>query len=69
MVAKKFGMCTTAFKKLCMRLGISKWPHRQLCGIKKKIASLQAKLKYSRKLLACEPSSNIPQPAQIGEGQ
>ena len=29
-VAKKFGMCTTAFKKLCRRLDIPKWPHRQV---------------------------------------
>jgi hypothetical protein len=29
-VAQKFGMCTTAFKKMCRRLGIMKWPHRQV---------------------------------------
>lgn len=29
-VAKKFGMCTTAFKKLCRRFEIPKWPHRQV---------------------------------------
>ncbi len=29
-VAKKFGMCTTAFKKLCRRFDIPKWPHRQV---------------------------------------
>jgi hypothetical protein len=29
-VAKKFGMCTTAFKKLCRRFEIAKWPHRQV---------------------------------------
>lgn len=29
-VAQKLGMCTTAFKKMCRRLGISKWPHRQV---------------------------------------
>mmetsp|Transcript_90449 Transcript_90449/g.146365 ORF Transcript_90449/g.146365 Transcript_90449/m.146365 type:complete len:99 (+) Transcript_90449:240-536(+) len=29
-VAVKFGMCTTAFKKMCRRLGIAKWPHRQV---------------------------------------
>ena len=46
-VAKKFGMCTTAFKKLCRRFGISKWPHRQLRGIDKKIAALRAELNYS----------------------
>ena len=31
-VAKKFGMCTTAFKKLCRRFEIPKWPHRQARG-------------------------------------
>ena len=46
-VAKKFGMCTTAFKKMCRRFGIAKWPHRQLRGIDKKIASLRAELTYS----------------------
>jgi hypothetical protein len=47
LVAKKFGMCTTAFKKLCRRFGIAKWPHRQLRGIDKKIAALKAELNYS----------------------
>ena len=46
-VAKKFGMCTTAFKKLCRRYGIAKWPHRQLRGIDMKIAALKAELNYS----------------------
>ena len=46
-VAKKFGMCTTAFKKLCRRFGVAKWPHRQLRGIDKKIAALRAELAYS----------------------
>ena len=46
-VAKKFGMCTTAFKKMCRRFSIAKWPHRQLRGIDKKIAALRAELNYS----------------------
>ena len=46
-VAKKFGMCTTAFKKLCRRYAIAKWPHRQLRGIDKKIAALKAEMNYS----------------------
>jgi len=46
-VAQKFGMCTTAFKKMCRRLGIAKWPHRQLRGIDKKIAALKAELNYA----------------------
>eukprot|EP00961_Rhodomonas_salina_P066943 898876-Rhodomonas_salina.1 len=40
-------MCTTAFKKLCRRFAIAKWPHRQLRGIDKKIAALRAALNYS----------------------
>mmetsp|Transcript_47924 Transcript_47924/g.74845 ORF Transcript_47924/g.74845 Transcript_47924/m.74845 type:complete len:435 (+) Transcript_47924:121-1425(+) len=46
-VAQMFGMCTTAFKKMCRRLGIAKWPHRQLRGIDKKIAALKAELNYA----------------------
>jgi len=45
--AQKFGICTTAFKKLCRRFGIAKWPHRQLRGIDKKIAALKAELNYT----------------------
>jgi len=45
--AKKFGMCTTVFKKLCRRFGIAKWPHRQMRGIDKKIAALKVELNYS----------------------
>ncbi|KAJ1492060.1 RWP-RK domain-containing protein [Baffinella frigidus] len=46
-VAQKLGMCTTAFKKMCRRLGISKWPHRQLRGIDKRIAALKAEINYA----------------------
>lgn len=46
-VAKKFGMCTTAFKKLCRRQGIMNWPHRALRSIEKKIASLRAEAKFT----------------------
>jgi hypothetical protein len=46
-VSSKLGMCTTAFKKLCRRLGIQRWPHRQLRGIEKRMASLRAELAYS----------------------
>jgi hypothetical protein len=46
--AQKFGICTTAFKKLCRRFGIAKWPHRQLRGIDKKIAALKAELNWWR---------------------
>lgn len=45
--AQRFGICTTAFKKLCRRFKIAKWPHRQLRGIDKKIAALKAELNYA----------------------
>ncbi|KAJ1495002.1 RWP-RK domain-containing protein, partial [Baffinella frigidus] len=40
-VAKKYGMCTTALKKLCRRYGVMQWPHRRLRSLEKKIASLK----------------------------
>lgn len=46
-VAKKFNMCTTAFKKLCRKQGIMHWPHRALRSIEKKIASLRAEAKFT----------------------
>jgi len=46
-VAKRFNMCTTAFKKLCRKQGIMHWPHRALRSIEKKIASLRAEAKFT----------------------
>jgi hypothetical protein len=46
-VARKFGMCTTAFKKLCRKQGIMHWPHRALRSVEKKIASLRAEAKFT----------------------
>ena len=46
-VAKKFGMCTTAFKKLCRKQGVMQWPHRTLRSLEKKIASLRAEQKFT----------------------
>mmetsp|Transcript_27406 Transcript_27406/g.72334 ORF Transcript_27406/g.72334 Transcript_27406/m.72334 type:complete len:397 (-) Transcript_27406:435-1625(-) len=46
-VAKKFGMCTTAFKKLCRKQGVMQWPQRTLRSLEKKIASLHAEQKFS----------------------
>eukprot|EP00292_Cryptomonas_paramecium_P023276 CAMPEP_0113688702 /NCGR_PEP_ID=MMETSP0038_2-20120614/16690_1 /TAXON_ID=2898 /ORGANISM="Cryptomonas paramecium" /LENGTH=198 /DNA_ID=CAMNT_0000609561 /DNA_START=230 /DNA_END=823 /DNA_ORIENTATION=+ /assembly_acc=CAM_ASM_000170 len=46
-VAKKFGMCTTALKKLCRKYGVMQWPHRKLRSLEKKIASLRAEQRYS----------------------
>jgi len=46
-VAKKFGMCTTALKKLCRKYGVMQWPHRKLRSLEKKIASLRAEQRYT----------------------
>ncbi len=35
-VAKKYGMCTTALKKLCRKYGVMQWPHRKLRSLEKK---------------------------------
>jgi hypothetical protein len=45
-VAKKFGMCTTALKKLCRKYGVMQWPHRKLRSLEKKIASLRAEQRW-----------------------
>jgi len=46
-VAKKYGMCTTALKKLCRKYGVMQWPHRKLRSLEKKIASLKAEQRYT----------------------
>jgi hypothetical protein len=46
-VAKKFGMCNTAFKKLCRKQGIMQWPYRTLRSLEKKMASLRAEQKFT----------------------
>ena len=46
-VAKKYGMCTTALKKLCRKYGVMQWPHRKLRSLEKKIASLRAEQRYT----------------------
>jgi hypothetical protein len=40
-VAKHFGTCTTALKKLCRKLHIHKWPYRQILSLSKSIQSLE----------------------------
>lgn len=47
-VAKKFNMCTTAFKKACRKQGIMQWPHRTLRSLEKKIATLMAETKFTK---------------------
>ncbi len=57
-VAKKYGMCTTALKKLCRKYGVMQWPHRKLRSLEKKIASLRAEQRYTTG--ACL-SASVPQ--------
>lgn len=40
-VARQFGTCTTALKKICRRLNITKWPYRQILSLTKSIQSLE----------------------------
>lgn len=40
-VAKQFGTCTTALKKICRKLNITKWPYRQILSLTKSIQSLE----------------------------
>ena len=51
-VAKKFGMCTTALKKLCRKYGVMQWPHRKLRSLEKKIASLRAEQVFQLQLFS-----------------
>ena len=59
-VARKFGMCTTALKKLCRKYGVMQWPHRKLRSLEKKIASLRAEQVsfLNPGLLACTADNN-----------
>jgi len=40
-VARHFGTCTTALKKICRKLNITKWPYRQILSLTKSIQSLE----------------------------
>lgn len=40
-VARQFGTCTTALKKICRKLNITKWPYRQILSLTKSIQSLE----------------------------
>jgi hypothetical protein len=40
-VAKQLSTCTTALKKICRKLNISKWPYRQILSLTKTIQSLE----------------------------
>lgn len=45
-VAKVFGICVTLLKKICRKHGISRWPHRQITGLRKSIASMEHAIGY-----------------------
>lgn len=40
-VAKQLGTCTTAFKKICRKNNISRWPYRQIRGLTRNIQNLE----------------------------
>ncbi|GMF15539.1 unnamed protein product [Phytophthora lilii] len=45
-VAASFGICVTLLKKICRRHGIARWPHRQITGLRKSIASMEHAIRY-----------------------
>lgn len=45
-VAQSFGICVTLLKKICRRHGIARWPHRQISGLRKSIASMEHAIGY-----------------------
>jgi hypothetical protein len=40
--AKRMGVCATAIKKVCRKIGIKHWPHRKLKAVEKRLALLKA---------------------------
>ena len=40
--AKQMGVCATAIKKVCRKIGIKHWPHRKLRAVEKRLALLKA---------------------------
>lgn len=41
LVAEKFSMCLTFFKKVCRQHGIKRWPYRKVRSLEKRIVELQ----------------------------
>lgn len=39
--SKELGVSTTIVKRLCRKLGIRRWPYRQICSLDKSINKLQ----------------------------
>ena len=44
--AKKLGVCATAIKKVCRKMGIKQWPHRKLKAVEKRLALHVAEERY-----------------------
>ncbi|KAI9914975.1 hypothetical protein PsorP6_006979 [Peronosclerospora sorghi] len=45
-VAASLGICVTLLKKICRRHGIARWPHRQITGLRKSVASMEHAIRY-----------------------
>jgi len=44
-VATKFGICTSALKRLCRKYGVMRWPHRRLQTIEKRMQVIEDELR------------------------
>lgn len=45
--AKRLGVCATAIKKVCRKIGIKQWPHRKLKAVEKRLTLLQAEHRHA----------------------
>lgn len=43
--ARQLGVCATAIKKVCRKMGIMQWPHRKLKAVEKRLALLQVEVR------------------------
>jgi len=43
-VAKELGICMTILKRICRRNGITRWPHRKVVSIDRRISTLEANI-------------------------
>lgn len=53
------GISATTLKRLCRHYGIKRWPFRQIAGIDRTVARLEAELEAS---LPCLPSADMVAP-------
>ncbi len=51
--ARRLGICVTAIKKVCRKMGIQKWPFQKLKPIEKRIAELQSHVRIETCIHAC----------------